>query len=212
MLSEIIADSRFKDEIWGKRPSYYKSLSKNRLKQLSVPETIEYLLEDSRVSNSIFNFYRDGKTLTSLSEGSVDSKVILQEYDRGFTGRVLGVHKKYFMLSALCSGIVRDFECDAQANLYVTAPDSSGVELHYDDHDVFVIQISGKKHWKVYEKTKEAINRPTCSKHLSSLELPEILNMSIDEGDVLYIPKGFSHVTSTSELPSIHVTIGVYRN
>ena len=36
------------------------------------------------------------------------------------------------------------------ANAYVTPPSSRGFSAHYDVHDVFVLQLAGRKRWTVY--------------------------------------------------------------
>lgn len=42
------------------------------------------------------------------------------------------------------------FSCFVGANLYLTPPDSQGFAPHYDDIEAFVLQIEGKKLWKIY--------------------------------------------------------------
>jgi hypothetical protein len=48
------------------------------------------------------------------------------------------------------------------ANTYLTPPSSQAVAPHADDRDVFVIQLIGKKHWKVY-KTVPIPVRYSCT-------------------------------------------------
>lgn len=33
---------------------------------------------------------------------------------------------------------------------YLTPPDSQGFAPHYDDIEAFVLQLEGKKHWRLY--------------------------------------------------------------
>ena len=35
-------------------------------------------------------------------------------------------------------------------NSYLTPPGSQGFAPHYDDIEAFVIQLEGKKHWRLY--------------------------------------------------------------
>ena len=37
-----------------------------------------------------------------------------------------------------------------QINAYITPPQSQGFAPHHDVHDVFVLQVSGRKHWTIH--------------------------------------------------------------
>uniref|UniRef100_A0ACB8FHH8 Uncharacterized protein n=1 Tax=Sphaerodactylus townsendi TaxID=933632 RepID=A0ACB8FHH8_9SAUR len=39
------------------------------------------------------------------------------------------------------------------SNVYITPPGSQGLPPHYDDVEVFILQLEGKKHWRLYQPT-----------------------------------------------------------
>ncbi|WSC07830.1 cupin domain-containing protein [Streptomyces scopuliridis] len=43
-----------------------------------------------------------------------------------------------------------------QTNLYASLTAREGFGVHWDDHDVIVIQIDGAKRWKLYGPTRTA--------------------------------------------------------
>lgn len=43
------------------------------------------------------------------------------------------------------------FHCLVGANAYLTPPNSQGFAPHYDDIEAFVLQIEGRKKWKLYK-------------------------------------------------------------
>jgi hypothetical protein len=53
-------------------------------------------------------------------------------------------------MASLCLDLQKQFP-HVYANTYLTPPDSQAVNAHADDRDVLVIQVFGKKHWKVYQ-------------------------------------------------------------
>lgn len=96
-----------------------------------------------------------------------------------------------------------------QVNVYLTPPSSRGLDIHYDTHDVFVLQVSGVKHWAVYG---EAIHYPLAhQKREGKITDPgeAQIDVELKPGDCLYIPRGFLHGAETVERESAHLTIGI---
>ena len=76
------------------------------------------------------------------------------------------------------------------------ATKNGGVGPHIDNYDVFIVQGSGRRHWKVGDKGtyKNRNNDPQ-----SSLieDFTPIIDETLEPGDMLYIPPGFPHSGST---------------
>jgi hypothetical protein len=90
---------------------------------------------------------------------------------------------------------------------------SQGFDLHWDDHDVFVIQVSGRKKWRIQPPTRKWplwFDTSEASKPKQNADT-EILDIELKEGDFLYVPHGWWHEASASETHSLHLTIGVKR-
>jgi hypothetical protein len=103
------------------------------------------------------------------------------------------------------------------ANTYLTPPDSQAVPPHADDRDVFIVQLHGKKRWRIYKNIPIPYPYPHEQVGKNGLEVPsEVLNgpLIIDRvlevGHVLYMPRGFVHEAQTlPNQPSYHATIAV---
>ena len=113
-------------------------------------------------------------------------------------------------LKELCRDMQNSFSHKTVANMYLTPPNQKALKPHYDTHDVFVLQIHGEKHWKLYDA-----NYPTPMIHshqpiFNSEQLRNERNIKISAGDLLYIPRGIPHEAITKDQSSIHLTIGVY--
>ena len=100
-----------------------------------------------------------------------------------------------------------------QINAYLSPSSARGLDVHFDYHDVFVVQLEGTKRWRVWAPTersrdpiggKHAVPRPT----LEELGEP-ILDLVLEPGDVLYLPRGHPHVAETTDRASAHLTVGV---
>jgi Cupin superfamily protein len=112
-------------------------------------------------------------------------------------------------LRALCDALERDFGHPVHANAYLTPGDSLGFTPHYDTHEVFVLQIAGSKHWRVFEPPLKLPHRTQPFTPIGFVLPPPILELELRQGDLLYLPRGFVHAAHTSQTHSAHVTIGV---
>ncbi|XP_010588695.1 ribosomal oxygenase 2 isoform X1 [Loxodonta africana] len=98
------------------------------------------------------------------------------------------------------------------SNVYITPAGSQGLPPHYDDVEVFILQLEGEKHWRLYHPTvplareysveaEDRIGRPTHE-------------FTLKPGDLLYFPRGTIHQADTPPglAHSTHVTISTYQN
>ncbi len=106
------------------------------------------------------------------------------------------------------------FQCIVGANVYLTPKNSQGFAPHYDDIEAFVLQVEGKKHWRVYKplSRKEMLPRES-SKNLDQDEIGEpCLDVILEAGDLLYFPRGYIHqATTLKDFHSLHITVSVYQ-
>ncbi|NWR86033.1 RIOX2 oxygenase, partial [Furnarius figulus] len=98
------------------------------------------------------------------------------------------------------------------SNVYITPQGSQGLPPHYDDVEVFILQLEGEKHWRLYKPTvhlareynvesEDRIGNPTHE-------------FILKPGDLLYFPRGTIHQADTplGTSYSTHVTISTYQN
>ncbi len=96
------------------------------------------------------------------------------------------------------------------ANVFLSNRNSQGFSLHYDSHDVFVLQLHGEKVWSLYDSP---IELPTKSEAFGMTAVsagPLERTVTLQPGDVLYIPRGYFHEARTTDTVSLHVTLGVH--
>jgi len=101
------------------------------------------------------------------------------------------------------------FGCIAGANVYMTPEKCQMLAPHYDDVDVFVIQLEGSKTWKLYKPHVELANE--YSDDLAQDKIGEpVMTVTLKPGDVLYMPRGTIH-QAQAESRSTHVTLSTYQ-
>ncbi|WP_148588455.1 cupin domain-containing protein [Streptomyces sp. WAC01526] len=96
-----------------------------------------------------------------------------------------------------------------QANLYASWTAREGFGVHWDDHDVIVMQVDGLKRWKLYGPTRTAPMYKDTEEPESPPSEP-LTELVLRPGDLLYLPRGWWHSVSASEgVHSLHLTFGI---
>lgn len=121
-----------------------------------------------------------------------------------------GVGKMSPMLANLCRGLEAFFGHRVNANVYLTPPGNQGFGMHYDTHDTLIIQIEGSKHWRVYNAPNELpLEDRFFDKKVHAVGEVQ-LDIVMQPGDVLYIPRGYLHEGNANDELSLHVTLGLF--
>jgi bifunctional lysine-specific demethylase and histidyl-hydroxylase NO66 len=144
------------------------------------------------------------------SDGRIDGIALAEQYQKGSTLIFPQLHESLFGLAQLCRGLEEVFSCHVQANIYLTPGTGKGFPPHYDNHDVFVMQISGAKAWRLYDTPVETPYRGERFQ-LGRHEPREVTReFTLEAGDCAYIPRGLMHdAENVGEAPSLHITVGL---
>ncbi len=109
-------------------------------------------------------------------------------------------------VSQLASSFRDALHASTHVNLYAGWHKQKGLDLHFDAQDIMVLQVSGRKRWQVYRPTRlnplpddeEAPPKPVD---------PPVWDGMLEDGDMLYIPRGWWHVAFPVGEPSLHLTL-----
>jgi len=111
---------------------------------------------------------------------------------------------------SLCTEVAQLAGLPTTSNAYLSFTGSGSFGKHWDTHDVFAIQLIGRKRWQVFEPTwLLPLPQHTSSSfgpHTGALRIDTVL----EPGDVLYIPRGWWHEAIPLELASFHLSVGAY--
>ena len=147
--------------------------------------------------------------------GRVSRVAIAEEYLRGATIILPHLHDSLFNLGEFCRALEEVFSCHMQTNIYLTPQSDDGIgnqgfPPHYDNHDVFVMQISGAKAWRLYGAPVETPYRGErfeLGRHEPGAVTQEF---TLSAGDCVYIPRGLMHdAENVGGEPSLHITVGL---
>jgi len=206
LLAPYPVETFLKDNL-GKK-AFYQQGQADKFEGLFSWQDINHLLNTARPRGSIKLVYRkqtlDQSQLSNLSHWLNEGATLVIDW-------VQLVDEFVFRF---CQELARDVNMPVNINTYVSCPSKQGFDLHFDNHDVFIVQVEGKKQWKVFDPT--LVKTPIQLQKFSfdDCERPDLEKVApycecvVDVGDILYIPRGHWHY-AVAETPSVHLTVGI---
>ncbi len=218
---EPIDAAEFLADYWEQQPLAVPRDEPGRFDDLISVADAERLVSSGSLRYPAFRMVKEGGQI-GLAEyttdlpwrphaftGSADPERVAAAFEDGATIVLQGLHLNWTPLAKFCRALEADLGHPAQANAYYTPRGSQGFAVHHDTHDVFVLQVAGEKHWRIYDPLLELpLKRQRYSKALGD-HGPPVLELTLRAGDTLYLPRGWLHDALTSETDSLHVTVGV---
>ena len=119
-----------------------------------------------------------------------------------------GIQKNVPEIRDLSEEFEHVFQAPNLVNLYAGWGTQNAFHLHWDPQEVFILQLSGRKHWKVYAPTRPFPLQDDDEKAKPPQGQPAWEGV-VEDGDLLYLPRGFWHVVRPIGEPSLHLNIGL---
>ena len=210
---------RFLAEYWERQPLVVPRGEEGRFDDLLSTRDVERLITETGIRQPAFRLVKAGETVsgytTDLSwrpspfTGVADVPRVLEEFERGATIVLQGLHHLWLPLARYCRHLEAFFGHPVQANAYYTPAGSQGLPVHHDTHEVISLQVAGSKRWLVYEPVLELPLKN--QRYRSALGEPgePVLDVTLRAGDTLYLPRGWLHQALTSDEDSLHITVGI---
>jgi hypothetical protein len=146
-----------------------------------------------------------------LDDGRIDAAAVAREYVRGSTIVMNELHESVPELGAFCRAVEQAFSAQVTTNVYLTPAGNQGFPPHYDNHDVFVMQVSGRKLWRLWETPVETPYRGERFEQSGFVAEKVSREFVLEPGDCAYVPRGVMHdAENVGEAPSLHVTVGLF--
>ena len=164
------------------------------------PSSLDMVRKEPPIERSYYTF----------KNGNIDRGAVIRHYQEGATIILPQLHLADELLAKFCRSLENVFSSHVQTNIYLTPGSSQGFNTHFDDHDVFVIQLSGTKKWRLYQRPIDNPYRGESfnTKDYKAGELQK--EFELKEGECVYIPRGLMHdATSVGEKASLHITVGL---
>jgi hypothetical protein len=149
------------------------------------------------------------KNVRNQGDTALGLERTLADMREGATLVLDSLHLREAKLGLLCRLLEQELGHYFQTNLYLTPPKGQGFTPHWDNHDVFVLQMVGSKHWRLDKRRSKV---PGTNEYMTEQgrELaPDADSFTLNQGDMIYIPRGFIHAAECGSEPSLHITLGL---
>lgn len=225
-LTELVGElgvDQFYSNYWDLRPVVQHG-SADKFKRYYSIDAFESRLTETDIRFPQFQLALDGKPIPKsqytrkrtvgnhLFEDLIDIPSVYGLWNEGATIILHALHSNCPALISPLRKLENDLGHPLQANAYLTPKNSHGFHIHYDTHDVFALQVEGKKHWRVWADRAERIPlKHEQSPRYDGFE-PEgelYFDGVLEEGSLLYMPRGYYHQAWSEGETSLHLTIGV---
>ncbi|HEX8643973.1 MAG TPA: cupin domain-containing protein [Allosphingosinicella sp.] len=144
-------------------------------------------------------------------EGRIDAAAVAREYQAGSTIVLNELHEWIPELGDFCRAVEEAFSSQVTTNVYLTPAGNQGFPPHYDNHDVFVMQVSGRKLWRLWETPVDTPYRGERFELSGFVAETVSREFVLEPGDSAYVPRGVMHdAENVGEEPSLHVTVGLF--
>ncbi|WP_192579757.1 cupin domain-containing protein [Micromonospora sp. AMSO31t] len=158
-------------------------------------------------------FTGGGGAGAEIGDQVLDEK-ILALYADGATLVLQGLHRTWPALVDFARDLGAALAQPLQVNAYLTPARNQGFATHYDTHDVFVLQVDGRKHWRIHPPVlPDPLEKQPWGGRADEVsavaEGRPALDVVLAPGDALYLPRGWLHSAEAQECSSLHLTVGI---
>ena len=217
-LISPLSSAEFFADYWEKKPLH---LSGPRRVPLDLGTTLASCIAACRDRALVYGKHLNvcrvagGERVDMNGDGQVDADALaLQFHEESGTIQWFQPQQHARPLWGVMSQLEDQFGCLCGASAYITPPGAQGLMPHYDDVEVFVVQVEGRKKWSVHAPPPGEVLPREHSADLDPATIGEpLLEVELAPGDLLYMPRGFVHFATTTALKehSTHVTISTYQ-
>ncbi|GAA1504306.1 ribosomal protein L16 Arg81 hydroxylase [Agromyces terreus] len=222
-----IPAQRFADEVWARSALLSRAHElPSGFDDLFGADAVDELVTRRGVRTPFIRMARDGTVLPAAAyTGSggygaevgdqVASDRVFERFAEGATIVLQGLHRLWPPIIDFTRRLADELRHPVQVNAYVTPPSAQGFDPHYDTHDVFVLQVSGEKHWRIHAPVHpDPLASEPWSGHageVAEAALGEpVVDAVLRPGDALYLPRGWIHsATAGGDATSVHLTVGI---
>lgn len=231
LIAPVSTDTFF-DEYWEKKPLHIARDDPGYYARIASPGEIDALIAAySRRLGLGLTVIRSREAATRVEEYGAatpyDQEAVYRAFAAGATVRLKDLHRHLPGGQRLAADMTKHTSAEVGINMYLTPRESRAFDVHEDGHEVFIVQLQGTKHWRLYDDPTDLPNDYTVRGRMSltagppspaaytrprreTAGPPLAREVAVRQGDFLYVPRGHYHSAHTTDAYSLHFTVGAY--
>jgi ribosomal protein L16 Arg81 hydroxylase len=212
-------EEEFFSTYFSKAPLYRPAALKTDPRQLLSLADLDTLLHFEAIRPPYIRIVKDGDgvldaaftTSTRVQSVNITDAVVPERvYELLRTGATItwnSVNHFHSGLRELTRMLATKFAIRSDVVAFLTPAGKQGFTPHHDPVDLFIIQLEGIKHWKLWKPP--AIRRGEIQLYKESGLGEPVIEVTLQPGDVLYLPYGTPHVATADQQVSLHLSVMV---
>ena len=182
-----ISPERFMKQYWHKKPLLVRQAMPQMKPVLGRAELFELAAQDEVQSRLVI---QDGDSWR-LKHGPFQRRALPPLKRPGWTLLVQGVDLHQELAHALVQAFRFVPDCRLDDLMISYATDGGGVGPHFDSYDVFLLQVQGRRRWRIGRQKDLSLQAGVPLKILADFA-PE-QEFLLEAGDMLYLPPRYAH-------------------
>ena len=218
MIEFDLTPAEFKAQISERKPHLYPGALKERPVAWSDIDEMLHVIDPGLPIMRMFhngpipdNAYTEDASDAGRARRKLNKARFYEYLGGGATLQINWLEQHLVAAKRLCLEVARYAGTQTSCNAYMSFSGGGSFGQHWDTHDVFVIQLIGRKHWRVYNPTWPLpLTYQTNDRSGQSCPAEPAMEVVLEEGDVMYLPRGWWHHVIPLDVGSFHIAVGSY--
>lgn len=221
-IASLGGDALFYDKYWDKQHAFVSAGETGFDSYGAMVHELSSFLDRTDIRYPSLRIVKDGIEIASseytrelrlgnhTSHDWVVNEQAFAYYNEGSTIVLQMLQHSVPSFGPASNALEQRFEANIQLSSFITPPEAQGFTSHYDTYSFFAIQLFGSKKWSLYDNTARLPVRDDREASDQWKTVPATAELTLNPGDILFIPRGLYHSAKTSSGPSVHMTVGVF--
>jgi len=215
-----VTPDEFLDRYWSKSPLFVHRQDPAYFRSLYSLEDVDRSLLGAKLHPgqllTIIASPNSGRETTRHQAAEVSEDKLYEAFSKGDSIRLMQLEEYWPPIAELAASLRGFFDAEVSVGFYMTPPQSQAFAIHFDPQENFIIQVDGSKEWFLYETEDFS---PMDSRFIRGVQAKApVVNeqtgrirerVTLEKGDLLYVPRGFFHKAVTESGTSLHLTVSV---
>jgi ribosomal protein L16 Arg81 hydroxylase len=209
----------FAGRYWGREPYVAPSVDPRRFRDLITLDGVDEAMRVRGLRVRVVDkdqVVRADAEYTNTVRGftGLDMAKVSELYMAGGSLHLVDVCQSWAPLYAVSAALTKELSCRARAQVFaMSSAAEAGLVAHYDSVGVILMQIEGRKRWRLYAPPKPLPldgfhNYARFERELGDLTSGKepLLDIVLEPGQAFYLPRGFVHENAAVGDRSLHVS------